>query len=171
MRILFFISIQLLTGCTFAQNWLRIENKDPYYKPTMYNIHNPKQLDFSSNFYNYISSDTEIQKHIAFSSNEIREQEYVFDGNSLFCTQDSQQNGILGFDCRRIRVHISEATRKRTGYVLSFYLKGKTNTLGNVCDFEGTVMIEGIYKFKDGEYGDEGIMKGTYELKENKNQK
>lgn len=143
--------------------------EDPFYNSWVILNCDESKANFSTDFYNYTVNF--VREEGIDITTFIRENEYSFDTQSLFCTSEYQQNGILGFDCRRIRVHVSEAEWKMIGYVQCFDLKGKTNTVGNICDFEGRITIDGIYRYKNSDLENEGLMFGHYGLQEDSKQK
>lgn len=161
MRIFSFVILCALAFPLFAQD------KDPYHRDEV-RSYDSKQIDFSKEFYNYTVN--YAKEYADLVSDEIREGNYSFDTNSLFCTPDLHQNGVLGSDYRRIRMHVSEAVLKTSKEALVFQLKGKTNVEGNICDFDGEVTVDCIYKSGNNEDEGAGILVGHYNLSENKQQ-
>lgn len=149
---------------------------DPYYNGHLCENFDSKQADFSNE---YLRLQTERIAKIATDKTD-NLIDYKFDTDSLFNTGDFQQNGIIGLNYKRIRIHISD-TKQKEGE-LEFIVKGKSNVSGNICDFKGTLKVLKVYEinenydfpgqaslfaeyefFEDSTQNHVGIFKGTFE--------
>ncbi|QNR25142.1 hypothetical protein [Croceimicrobium hydrocarbonivorans] len=149
--------------CRLAKN--HEAHFDPYYNGHLCENFDANQADFSNE---YFRLQTERLSKISV---DITDQlvQYKFDTDSLFNTGNSQQNGIIGLDYKRIRFHISDTKRKEGK--LEFSIRGKSNVSGNICDFKGSVNILKILEIK-GEHGfpDQATLFAEYELYEDSTQ-
>ncbi|WP_124980486.1 hypothetical protein [Nonlabens xiamenensis] len=186
-RILAIIMI-LASANTFAQDskycyaeWCSLPknheaHSDPYYNAHLCENFDSKQADFSAE---YLRLQTERLSKITSNKTE-QLVKYNFDTDSLFNTGEFQQNGIIGLDYKRIRIHISD-TKQKEG-VLEFIINGKSNVSGNICDFKGSLKVLQVYEvienydfpgqatlfaeyefFEDSTQNNVGIFKGIFE--------
>jgi len=140
-------------------------HSDPYYNGHLCENFNPKQADFSSE---YLKLQTEsISKLSTDKTDTLRD--YKFDIDSLFNTGEFQQNGVIGLDYKRIRIHISQTKQKDDK--LEFIISGKSNVSGNICDFEGTLKVSHIYEINENyEFPGQASLFAEYEFFEDSTQ-
>jgi hypothetical protein len=125
-----------------------------------------------------IGNSNEFDKDI---KNENQIKNYLkFDFSSLLIPKN-EILGFIGSDYKRIKIFINSATKdlnKKDLYVI----KGFSIVDKNVCDFEGTIIIEQVKEFKNTQvYFDElnkdsvlkarGLLIGNYSFNENKDKK
>lgn len=84
--------------------------------------------------------------------------------------------GVIGNEHQRIQVKLIRV-EKNASNPLMYQMSGKTMVHGNVCDFDGLIVIEKVFEVKrvDDEYANKGIMRqgvliGRYDFRENKKQ-
>ncbi len=144
-------------GNTFIPN--------PYRNKLLSQYFDISQTDFSKEF---LALQTKRISETAFEvTDSIKD--YFFDTSTLFCTGEFEQNGILGLNNQRIKIHIEEVSRD--GNSFTFSVKGKSNVDNNICDFIGKIRILSIYKFmSDRLYAEQGMMYASYEFFEDKGQ-
>tara|TARA_Y100000782_G_scaffold111521_1_gene139777 strand:- start:6497 stop:7360 length:864 start_codon:yes stop_codon:yes gene_type:complete len=138
---------------------------DPYYNGHLCENFDAKQTDFSKE---YLKLQTERLSKIATDiTKEIAD--YKFNTSALFNTGDFQQNGILGLDYKRIRIHISET--KQTNGELEFIILGKSNVSSNICDFEGTIKVLNVYEITENyDFPGQATLFAAYEIFEDSTQ-
>ena len=89
--------------------------------------------------------------------------------------------GYIGKDFQRIKTHFSSIT-KDTSNPNKYLITGISTVSNTVCDFTGEIIIQQVREYKSMHYGvdnkhknsgfkSQGILIGTYILKENKTQK
>lgn len=105
-----------------------------------------------------------------------------FDFSQLWLNTPAQYTfGIIGEEHQRIRVKILTVTKSKEDPTL-YDVTGKSDVMGNVCDFSGTIKLLEIKELMvmDGkntsleeknEDGIQGILYGKYEFRENPEQK
>lgn len=94
---------------------------------------------------------------------------YHFDTNSIFCTINHDQQGVIGSLYRRIDLHISEVTA--TEDPLKYLVKGKSKVGENICDFTGTVTLLYLYEIiKNADVPGGGMLLAHYEFFEDSTQ-
>lgn len=99
-----------------------------------------------------------------------------YDYAGLFThTDNSEVFGFIGKNYQRLRIKFISVKKASPG---TYIVKGKSMVKGNVCDFNGTLTISSIRKYKsisygaDSTYADSGIkgeyvLLGSYNLAEN----
>ncbi|WP_405207091.1 hypothetical protein [Aquimarina sp. LLG6339-5] len=152
------------TGCNLSAD--NSAHFDPYYNGHLCENFDPKQSDFSQEY-------LELQtKRISEVATEVTEEisDYNFVLDSLFNTYNKQQNGIIGLDNRRIKIHISKTEVDKKNE-LTFLIYGKSNVKGNICDFKGKLKIIKVFEVKEGyDFNGQGELFAKYEFFEDKNQ-
>lgn len=89
--------------------------------------------------------------------------------------------GIIGADHQRIKIKLT-SIEKNSSILSEYFVLGKSNVKGTICDFSGTIKLTDIRETKelsfgvDDEYRDkgiksQGILIADYEFKENPNKK
>lgn len=144
--------------CTLAKD--NPAHFDPYYNGHLCENFNPKQVDFSQEYLKLQRPNSAANIVAALSS---------FDLSAVWTTPDGHQNGIIGLDYTRIRVHISEAAKDKRDELL-YHVKGKSNVRGNVCDFSGEIRLIEAYTVQ-GEHENAGNLFATYTFHEDRTQK
>jgi hypothetical protein len=101
-----------------------------------------------------------------------------FDFSGLFShTENYCIYGIIGADHQRIKIKLT-SIRKNSENPSEYFVSGKSNVSGVICDFNGTITIIGIKEVKELHYGvdneyankgikTQGIIIADYEFKEN----
>lgn len=95
-------------------------------------------------------------------------------------TNNVQIVGIIGSDYERIRIKLL-AVRKSQDDPDLYFVEGKSNVKGNICDFNGVIKLIEVKEmnqlhvgvdseFKDRGIKSEGILVATYEFKEERSQ-
>lgn len=172
MRIILFtiLSLMLLSGCRKHKSG-NTDSKplgkeavfiDPYTEGHDSTKFNPGQVDFSKE---YLSLQTQ---RVGARSVEVTPLMggYIFDTDSIFCTADFEQNGVLGTNYRRIRMHISKA-KQQSFDSLVFDIEGKSNVKGNICNFKGELKIQSIYEyFDEPDYPGQAVLFARYKFNE-----
>lgn len=135
---------------------------NPYRNNILSEYFNPDQIDFSQDFLFLETERTEANASLMDVS------KYSFDSN-IFCTGDFEQNGILGKENQRIKIHISRMEKLDNSLI--FHIEGKSNVKGTICKFEGKITILSVYKhMADRIYPGQGIIFCQYDFFENKEQ-
>lgn len=134
---------------------------NPYYNGHLCENFDPKQNDFSKE---YLSLRTRhLGKNIISDLSE-------FDFSSIWITKDNQQNGTIGLDYKRIRIHFSNATKDSEDPLL-YHVSGKSNVSSNICDFHGQIRLIQAYDLVgESEYQNSGGLFGEYVFYEDKAQ-
>lgn len=174
MKPTFLVSMLLLSGTLLAQkapycnsDWCTLRKDhpahfDPYYNGHLCENFNPKQSDFSKEYLMLQSSQ---------GSQDVVDDLSDYDLSGIWPTIDGQQNGVIGLDYARIRIHISSASRDTKDKLL-YHVKGKSNVKDNVCDFTGTVRLVNAYAGSDeSEHEHSGRLFAEYTFYEDKTQK
>jgi hypothetical protein len=137
---------------------------DPYYNWHLCENFDPKQSDFSKEY-------LELQtRHRGWN---MVQNLTSFDLSSIWTNQNDHQNGVIGLDCKRIKVFISKVT-KDTKDDLLYHVDGKSNVSGNICDFTGQIRLLTAYEFapqSDSEHENSGNLFAEYTFNEDKAQK
>jgi hypothetical protein len=138
---------------------------DPYYNGHLCENYNSRQIDFSNE---YLDLQSKNLSTITTNKTETLG-EYTFQTDSLFNTIDSQQNGIIGLDYKRIRIHISKTTP--TDNPLEFIINGKSNVSENICDFKGKLRIIKILEITENfDFPGQAVLFAEYEFFEDSTQ-
>ena len=134
-------------------------HSDPYYNGHLHENFDPQQVDFSSKFFEL------RKKTTAHSFDSI-----VHYDCSAIWVSEFPADGIIGLDYRRL-VMVITSVEKKSGYIYS--VKGKSKVKDNECDFEGSLTIKHVNRYKEPHAPDkrQGIILGTYELSEDPQQK
>ncbi len=138
---------------------------DPYYNGHLCENFNPKQIDFSRE---YLKLQT---NSISKTSTNVttKVSSYQFELDTLFNTKDCQQNGVIGLDYKRIKIHINQTNK--TNNKLELIIHGKSNVSDNICDFNGKIKILNIYEITENfDYKGQATLFAEYELFEDSTQ-
>lgn len=152
------------TGCSLPAD--HEAHFDPYYNGHLCENFNPKQIDFSKE---YLELQTDRISKIATNiTTNIKN--YSFDLDSLFNTNRDQQNGLIGIENNRIRIHISKTEQEKVGS-LNFVVFGKSNIAGEICPFRGKVEIIKVYEILENyDFNGQAELFARYELYEDNTQ-
>ncbi|MCE9540740.1 MAG: hypothetical protein K8R85_16190, partial [Bacteroidetes bacterium] len=122
------------SGCTLKPN-------DPAHFNPYYNVHlcenfNPEQIDFSRE---YLELET---KQFTTTSNMLP-QILRCNFSRVWPTNNTEQDGILGRNYQRIRIHIDKVSvsKNRDTYIVT----GASNVANNICRFKGTIKLIRAY--------------------------
>ena len=138
---------------------------DPYYNGHLCENFDPEQIDFSKEYLQL--QETSTKKYGVDVTNSIKNYKYVLD--SLFNYGDFQNDGVIGANYSRIRVHIDKTNKNKYN---QFTILGQTNVNGNVCDFQGNMDIYRIYEYKENfDYPGQATLFATYKFYEDSTQK
>ena len=134
-------------------------HSDPYYNGHLHENFNPQQKDFSKEFFELRTQD----------SNNFKNQISSLDCSNVW-SKESLKNGIIGLNYRTINIEY-EKVQKINKYKYS--ILGKSRVKKNICDFEGYLMIKHVHLYENSDVLDikQGKIIGSYELKENPKQK
>lgn len=186
-KILFIILISI-AHISFAQEtkycvleWCKLPKNhkahfDPYYNGHLCENFDSKQADFSTEYFHLQTK--EISKISIDKTDQLAG--YTFDISNLFNTGEFHQNGVIGTEYSRIKIHISNTERINNKH--EFIITGKSNVSGNICDFRGKLEILKIFEItvnpdfegqaslfakyeflEDSTQNHVGIFKGTFE--------
>ncbi|NDV96071.1 hypothetical protein D0T84_14280 [Dysgonomonas sp. 521] len=137
---------------------------NPYRNNQLTEYFDPSQIDFSEEFISLQVKN--IEDNAIDVTDSIKH--YRFDTSTLFCSGDYEQNGVLGANCQRIRIHIAKAERVTDDGIV-FLVEGKSNVKNNICDFKGKITILSLYKFMANRiYPGQGVLFARYEFFEDK---
>lgn len=148
------------------RNWCRLPKDDeahfdPYYNGHLCENFDPKQNDFRKEYLQLRTRHGGLDKLI-----DLR----TFDFSSIWLTDDNQQNGVIGLDCKRIKIHISNVTKESKDNLL-YRVVGKSNVGGNICDFSGQIKLIHAYQTEsDAGYEFSGNLFAEYVFYEDKSQ-
>jgi hypothetical protein len=150
-------------------NWCKLPKEheahfNPYYNGHLCENFNPRQTDFSKE---YLELRTRHRR-----ANTIQNLA-GFDLSAIWTTADNQQNGVIGLDCKRIKIFIGKVT-KDTKDNLTYHVTGKSNVNGNICDFSGQIRLLRAYESStdsESEHENSGNLFAEYNFNEDKTQK
>lgn len=119
------------TGCTLKPD--DPTHFNPYYNRHLCENFNPKQTDFSKEYFDlrmkWYSKDTnQLQKSLAF--------EYSL----IWQTDNSEQNGVIGLNYQRIQIHIGNVNNSKKNSD-TYIVSGKSKVNDNICDFSGELKL------------------------------
>lgn len=134
MNFLFVLSNQYL----FAQNSDVIQKNNLSYDKNTGKYFNPNQIDFSKKYLDILLSSN--------SHNEL-DKYYLYNCDSIWQTQNFQQNGIIGKNYQRIQFHIDNALKSNENSDL-YYITGKSKVNNNICNFSGTIELLKLYCYE-----------------------
>jgi hypothetical protein len=139
---------------------------DPYYNGHLCENFNPRQIDFSQEYLKLqINSISKVATEVTSKITD-----YSLDLDSLFNTNQTQQNGVIGTQNNRIRIHISE-TKQDKNDDLTFLIYGVSNVNGNICNFSGKIKILNAFEtLENYEFNGQGELFAQYELFEDSTQ-
>ncbi len=155
---------------TFCEkDWCRLPKDheahfDPYYNGHLCENFDPKQTDFSKEYFTLRTRHT--------TENVVHDLA-GFDLSAIWLTLDDHQNGVIGLDCKRIRVFIGKVTKDPKDKLL-YHVEGKSNVNGNICDFKGDIKILNAYEIpadSESEHENSGRLLAEYTFYEDKTQK
>ena len=137
---------------------------DPYYNGHLCENFDPKQSDFSNEY---------LKLRTRHAGKNMIQNLGALDLSAIWTTIDDQQNGVLGLDCKRIKIFIQKVT-KDTKENLVYHVTGKSNVNGNICDFTGQIRLLKAYQFttdSESEHENSGDLFAEYSFNEDKTQK
>jgi hypothetical protein len=114
---------------------------DPYYNGHLCENFNPKQADFSNEYYQL--------RVKTYSKEDDKLNEFLkYDFSPVWLTGDWVQNGVLGLNYQRIQIHIDNVIKNSENpYVYSIFGKSKVNN--NICDFKGEIKLLKVFLYED----------------------
>lgn len=150
-------------------NSCRLPKDDPAHFNPYYNGHlcenfDPTKTDFSIDYLRLTTREDE--QNIVQNLRD-------FDLSAIWAKVDDQQNGVLGLDCKRIKIFIGKVT-KDTKDNLVYRVTGKSNVNGNICDFIGYIKLLKAYEFTtdaESEHDNSGNLLAEYSFNEDRTQK
>ena len=150
-------------------NWCKLPKEheahfDPYYNGHLCENFDPKQVDFSKE---YLELRTRHRRESSLQDLA------GFDLSAIWTTTDNQQNGVIGLDCKRIRIFISKVTKYPKDNLM-YHVTGKSNVNGNICDFSGYIKLLRVYESSpdgESEHENSGNLFAEYNFNEDKTQK
>jgi hypothetical protein len=135
---------------------------DPYYNGHLCENFNPQQADFSGTYLRLRKGD---------GGSGVLNELLQYDLSAIWLTPDHHQNGIIGLDYKRIKIHIHEV-KKDTQDARLYHVKGTSNVSGNICDFTGQIrLLKALPPGEESEYENSGELFVTYTFYEDKTQK
>ncbi|MBX2978731.1 MAG: hypothetical protein KF905_05490 [Flavobacteriales bacterium] len=139
---------------------------DPYYNGHLCENFDPEQTDYSRE---YLELRRERISKVSSNTTSIVSQYHV-EIDSLFNTLGHSQNGMIGLDYQRIRIHIHKTLQDPKN--LQFTIYGRSNVSDNICDFQGTIDILSVHEMnEDYDFPGQGVLFGEYVLYEDSAQK
>jgi hypothetical protein len=134
-------------------------HKDPYFNGHLCENFNPKQADFSQEYYS-------LQMEKYKSLGEQLAPLHAFDFADALVSGPVEQNGIIGLDYERIRFHF-DSLKKHPTILGAYTVYGKSRVKDNVCRFAGEIQLLNLFLVggaprNDGYAG--GNMLGSYTL-------
>lgn len=139
------------SSTTFAQS----KKYDPFYYPELSKYADPEQIDFSSEYTQWLTPDTTqtfkditndiLRNGYDFERTLFNSEHFIYewkDGRSLYYEQSSF-NGILGNNYARIEIYINPQVERTDS--LTFKVTGKSKVKKNICDFTGEIQVKHIY--------------------------
>jgi len=161
ITILFLISLtySICVGQTKKEN----SYCDPYYLGHLCDNINPKQINFSKEYF-----DLQTRRY-SKETNELK-QSLMYDFSSILLTGENQQNGIIGQNYQRIQFHIEKMTKSRNPD--TYVIKGKSKVNNNICDFKGELILLKLFygKCDDPKYKKCAELFGSYVFYEDSSQ-
>ncbi len=115
---------------------------DPYYNRQLNEYFNPQQIDFSKEYFDLQS------KQYSKDKNQLQ-QSLSYDYSSIWLTENTQQNGVIGLNYQRIQIHISKVTKSKNSPD-TYLIIGKSKVNNNICNFSGEIkLINFFYTDRD----------------------
>jgi len=110
---------------------------DPYYNGHLCENFNPKQNDFSKEYFDLRT------KSFSKDTNKLQESR-KYDFSPIWLTSDWEQNGVLGLNYKRIQFHIDKVLKnsKNSDTYLVF---GKSKVNDNICNFKGEIKLVKVF--------------------------
>jgi hypothetical protein len=127
----------------YGKDWCDLEKKDrylfnPYYEGgNKSGIFNPLQNDYSKEYYAVMSC-----RHV--NHPDSLPQFLNYDCSSIWLSGEEQENGIIGLNYQRIRIHIDKVKKSKTNPTI-YIVSGKSNVNGNICIFKGELKLLNLY--------------------------
>ena len=126
----FFCLFSITTICVgqnVSDTALELSNKNVYTR------FNPDQIDFGKDYYEIVAKN--------FSESSIKDSLLAHcDFSAVWLSGQYEQNGVIGKDYWRIRLHIDDV--KKDGVRPNVYhVWGKTKVKDNICSFKGDIQI------------------------------
>lgn len=124
------------SGCTLTPD--NPAHFDPYYNGHLCENFNPMQIDFSREYF-----ELQIARYATRADN--LKQVLKFNFSNIWQTGNNEQNGVLGANYQRIRIHIDKvnvAQNRDTYFVI-----GASNVANNVYGFKGTIRLLKVFLF------------------------
>lgn len=123
------------------RSWCKLPKNHPYHFDPYYNGHlcenfNPEQIDFSKEYFDLQT------KLYSKQSNEIKKA-LKSDFSSIWLTEESQQDGIIGLNYQRIQIHINKVSKTPNPDI--YLIEGKSKVKSNICDFKGELKLELLF--------------------------
>lgn len=128
--------------CLCERSWCRLAKDDaahfnPYYNGHLCENFCRWQTDFSKEYYSLMTrSKTGVTNDT--------EQFKTFYCNEVWLSRETEANGVLGLDYKRIRFHIFRSKKDRSDH-LCFHLEGKSNVGGIITPYNGELHIIAAY--------------------------
>jgi len=141
---------------------------DPFSSFDQFNNYNPQTIDFSKEFYKqsvWVLLNEEKAKDVTSLISR-----YNISQLWLKNSKDNNQNGIIGKNYKRIRIHFSKVIKDSLNPLI-YWAWGKSKVGNNICDFKGRFKIIKILRYpKDSEIPGGGEIFGSYKLNEDSSQ-
>jgi hypothetical protein len=150
-------------------NWCKLPKEheahfDPYYNGHLCENFDPEQTDFSKEY---------LELRTRHRGENTLQHLVGYDLSAIWMTVDNQQNGVIGLDCKRIRIFITKVTRDAKDNLM-YRVTGKSNVNGNICDFSGQIKLLKAFASTPGEESEHehsGNLFAEYNFNEDKTQK
>jgi len=178
--IVFFAQLILFTASSHAQSKQSTQSRfcdfvcslpkedeahfNPYYNGHLCENFDPKQIDFSAEY---------LKLRTRNAGQNIIQNLAANDLSDVWLTRDKQQNGVIGLDCKRIKIRITSVTRDTKDKLL-YHVAGKSKVNGNVCDFTGEIRLlraEKLEHAEESEHDNAGQLIAEYTFYEDRTQK
>jgi len=122
------------TGCTLSSDDPMHFN--PYYNGHLCENFNPEQIDYSGEY-------LELETKQFSKADNVLPLILGYDFSHIWPANNTEQNGVLGRNYRRIRIHFDRVvvSDNRDSYLVT----GASNVAGHICHFSGTIRLIQAY--------------------------
>jgi len=137
---------------------------NPYYNGHLCENFDPEQADFSAEY---------LKLRTRNARPNIIQDLAVNDLSDAWLTKDKQQNGVIGLDCKRIKIRITSVTRDVKDKLL-YHVAGRSKVNNNICDFTGDIRLlraEKLEPAEESEHDNAGRLIAEYTFYEDRTQK
>ena len=136
---------------SFESNVVSLSEKEEtdYINP-YYNGHwkhfNLEKIDLSKDY-------LELRSKWFLEKENIISQYIKYDFSSVWLTDNTEQNGVIGKNYQRIQVHFSKITRSNDDFSV-YLVEGKSKVNNNICSFKGEIKLMKLLAYEGCENDD-----------------